>query len=69
MNFRIDGAMDCLVGIFTGNDTELQLEAAWCLTNMAAGVDEHAMLVLKLAGPYLITYLGSGNPQLQASYQ
>lgn len=57
--------MNCLVGLFTGSDTELQLEAAWCLTNIAAGVDNHAMLVLRQAGPYLVTYLGNGSPQLQ----
>ncbi|XP_014667240.1 PREDICTED: uncharacterized protein LOC106808866 [Priapulus caudatus] len=33
----VDGALRSLVSIFTGIDTELQTEAALCLTNLAAG--------------------------------
>jgi len=57
--------MSCLVGLLTGLDPELQLESAWCFTNMAAGTDEHAAAVLKYAGAYLVTYLSSGNMPLQ----
>lgn len=61
----VENSLDCLTGIFMGNDPELQLEAAWCLTNLAAGTDDHTNAVIKCAAPYLITYLSSGNSSLQ----
>ena len=61
----VDNSMACLVGLLTGVDPEVQLEAAWCITNMAAGTDSHAAVVIKQAGPYLVTYLSSGNTPLQ----
>merc|ERR1712002_322578 len=45
---------------------ELQLEAAWCLTNMSAGIHDNAKAVLQQASPYLITYMEcTNNPLLQ----
>ncbi len=64
---RVDGAMELLVKILTGNDPEQQLGAVWCLTNIAAGTDEHAEMVLKYAGSYLTTFLSGGNAALQVS--
>jgi len=55
----------CLVGLLSGSEPSLQLDVAWCLTNMAAGTDEHALVVIKHAGAYLITYLSSGNTPMQ----
>lgn len=63
--FSVENSLDCLTGIFMGNDPEQQLEAAWCLTNLAAGTDDHTNAVIKCAAPYLITYLSSGNSSLQ----
>lgn len=57
--------MPCLVGLLSGLEPNLQLDAAWCLTNMAAGTDEQALVVIKHAGAYLVTYLSSGNTPLQ----
>ena len=59
--------MTTLVSIFTGTDEKLQLEAAWCLTNIATGSEEHALSILKHAGAYLVTYLSSGNGPLEVS--
>jgi len=55
----------CVVGLLTGSEPCLQLDAAWCLTNMAAGTDEQALVIIKQAGAYLVTYLSSGSTQLQ----
>jgi len=55
----------CLVGLLSGLEPSLQLDAAWCLTNIAAGTDQHALVVLKHAGAYLVTYLSSGNTPMQ----
>lgn len=62
---REDNSLSTLVGHLTGSDAELQLQAAWCLTNMAAGTDDQAQAVLNAAGAYLVTYLTSGNIPLQ----
>ena len=59
--------MAALVGLLTGSDATLQLEAAWCLTNIAAGLESHESTVLTQAGPYLVTYLASGNAPLQVN--
>ncbi|XP_041350317.1 importin subunit alpha-4-like [Gigantopelta aegis] len=61
MFLSVDNALQTLVGQLTGKDTDLQLAAAWCLTNISAGTHEHAMVVVKLAAPYLTTYLDSGS--------
>ena len=63
--YREENAMTTLVSIFTGKDEKLQLEAAWCLTNIATGAEEHALSILKHAGAYLITFLSSGNGPLE----
>ena len=67
LNCRVDNFVQTVVGILTGSDPQLQLDATRLLTNIAAGTDSQANTVLKAAGAYLITYLDSGNPQLQAS--
>ncbi|KAL5015740.1 hypothetical protein ScPMuIL_005329 [Solemya velum] len=63
--FGVENALSCLVGVLTGIDAELQLEAAWCMTNISAGTHEHALAIVKSAAPYLVTYLSSSSPQLQ----
>ena len=59
--------MACLVGLLSGLELNLQLDAAWCLTNMAAGTDDQALVVIKHAGAYLVTYLSSGNTPMQVT--
>ena len=44
---------------------QLQVEAAWCLTNLAASTHKHAVQIAKICGAYLITYLQSSNVILQ----
>jgi len=34
---------------------------------MAAGTDDHALVVIKHAGAYLVTYLSSGNTPMQVT--
>jgi len=34
---------------------------------MAAGTDEQALVVIKQAGAYLVTYLSSGNTPMQVT--
>ncbi|KAH3894055.1 uncharacterized protein LOC127861681 [Dreissena polymorpha] len=63
--FKVENSLQCIVGLLTGNDVELQHEAAWCLTNISAGNTDHALSVAKSAAPYLITYLSSNNPLMQ----
>ncbi|XP_061163174.1 uncharacterized protein LOC133172329 isoform X1 [Saccostrea echinata] len=63
--FKVENALDTLVGIYTGKDSEQQLEAAWCITNISGGTAEHEMAICKHVAPYLITYLSSGVHQLQ----
>ncbi|XP_064612301.1 uncharacterized protein LOC135476260 [Liolophura sinensis] len=61
----VENSLQCLVGILSGSDSDLQLEAVWCVTNIAAGMHDHAMLIIKNAAPYLITFLSSNSPELQ----
>jgi len=63
----VDNSVACLVGLLSGLELNLQLDAAWCLTNMAAGTDDHALVVIKHAGAYLVTYLSSGNTPMQVT--
>ncbi|KAL4223293.1 hypothetical protein ACF0H5_016764 [Mactra antiquata] len=63
--FSVENSLQCIVGYLTGNDSELQQEAAWCLTNISAGSHEHAMSVAKMAAPYMVTFLSSNNQALQ----
>ncbi|XP_072024541.1 uncharacterized protein [Amphiura filiformis] len=61
----VDNSLRCLVGLLSGTDPALQLEAAWCVTNLSASIHEHCLLALKHAAPYLITYLSGQNAVLQ----
>ena len=62
---EVDNSLHTLIGYLTGNDSDLQLEAAWCITNISA-TDYHNMItIVKAATPYLITYLQSGSVLLQ----
>ena len=51
--------------ISIGNDIDLQIEAAWCFTNLAGSTRDHAAHILKAGGAYLITYLRGSNVLLQ----
>lgn len=59
-----DGTLQALVGYLTGNDAELQIEAAWCFTNLAGATQQHGLRILMASGAYLITYLKGQNVQL-----
>lgn len=59
-----DGALQALVRYLTGNDAELQIETAWCFTNLTGSTQEHAIRILKACGAYLVTYLKGQNVQL-----
>ncbi|XP_033118901.1 importin subunit alpha-4-like isoform X1 [Anneissia japonica] len=61
----VNGALHSLIGLLTGDDPGLQLEASWCITNLAAGNQHHSSLALKHAAPYLITFLQGHNAPLQ----
>ncbi|XP_046840163.1 importin subunit alpha-9-like isoform X2 [Xenia sp. Carnegie-2017] len=60
-----NGAIEVLVKHLTGKEVQLQVEAAWCLTNLAASTHKHAVQIAKICGAYLITYLQSSNVILQ----
>ena len=60
-----DNSLRAIVDHLSCSDTELQLEAAWCITNLATGMHEDTMKVLKASSSYLITYLSGQNVQLQ----
>ena len=57
--------MHQLVKLLKDGNVNTQLEAAWCLNNIAGGTDEHAMTVLEAAGDSLITLLSSGDVPLE----
>jgi len=57
--------MQQLVALLKEDNVNTQLEAAWCLNNIAGGTDEHAMSVLEAAGDSLITLLSSGDVPLE----
>ncbi|GFY70329.1 importin subunit alpha-1b [Trichonephila inaurata madagascariensis] len=63
--FKIDGAFNALIRILIGNDAAMQLEAAACLTNLACGSHKASKRIIKGAGPYLISFIGSGSHYLQ----
>ncbi|PVD31408.1 hypothetical protein C0Q70_06820 [Pomacea canaliculata] len=63
--FKVDNCLQSLVGVLTGSDTDLQSQAAWCLTNIATGGKNHTLAVAKAAAPYFITYLTGSNTMLQ----
>ena len=57
--------MQQLVQLLKDDNVSTQLEAAWCLNNIAAGTDDHAMTVLEAAGDSLILLLSSGDVPLE----
>lgn len=61
----VDNALFTLVGYLTGSDTNLQLEAAWCVTNITANHYKNIMIVVKSTSAYLITFLKGGSILLQ----
>ncbi|XP_032217708.2 importin subunit alpha-2 [Nematostella vectensis] len=61
----VENGLRSVVGYLTGHNIDLQLEAAWCITNLSAGTHEDTLRVLKAAAPYLITYLSGQNLSLQ----
>ena len=60
-----NGTLQSLVRYLTGNDSELQIEAAWCFTNLTGAIGENSLRIVKVAGAYLVTYLTSHSIQLQ----
>jgi len=64
----VGGSMQRLVELLKEDDVDTQLEAAWCLNNIASGTDEHAMTVLEAAGDSLVTLLGSGDVPLEVCH-
>ncbi|CAH1801140.1 unnamed protein product [Owenia fusiformis] len=62
---QTENAVDQLIGLLSGNDADVQLDAAWCVTNIATGTDDHAYAMAKVAGPYLVTFLSGSNHMLQ----
>lgn len=65
---RVDGALERLVELLTDGNVDVQLEAAWCLNNIAGGTDGHATAVLNAAGDALIKLLSSGNVPLEVEH-
>lgn len=61
----VQNGLRAMVTHLTGHNIDLQLESAWCITNMSAGTHEDTLTVLKATAPYLITYLSGQNVQLQ----
>ncbi|XP_066914725.1 uncharacterized protein [Clytia hemisphaerica] len=62
---EVDNALYTLVGYLTGNNTTLQLEAVWCLTNITANENQNIETFVKATSAYLITFLKSGSVLLQ----
>jgi len=60
-----DNSLYSLVGYLTGNDTNLQLEAVWCITNITANDYKNISDVVKASSAYLVTFLRSGSVLLQ----
>ena len=63
--YSIDNSLRCLVGLLTGSNPAVQLEAAWCITNISASTHKHCMLILKYAAPYLVTYISGQSAAMQ----
>ena len=66
--FSVDGAIARLVALLKQGSVDVQLEAAWCLNNIAGGTNEHATVVLNEAGDELINALSSGNVPLEVTF-
>lgn len=58
------GVVPLLVHFLTDASAPNQLEAAWCITNIAAGTHEQTLETLH-AAPFLISFLESGDVALQ----
>ena len=66
--FSVNNCLQSLIGLLTKtDDVDLQIQAAWCLTNIATGRPEHSLAVAKAAAPYFITYVSGSSPLLQVS--
>ena len=62
---RVDGSMDRLIELLKEDNVNTQVEAAWCLNNIAGGTDDHAVTVLDAAGDSLVKLLSSGDVPLE----
>ncbi|XP_062517299.1 importin subunit alpha-8-like [Corticium candelabrum] len=62
---HVESSMRSIVSILINGTSDVQVEAAWCLTNIAAGSHKHTKSVLKAAGAYLVTFLESFDQRLQ----
>jgi len=62
---NVSNALHALIGYLTGKDSSLQLEAAWCITNISANDHTYMLTISKAVGAYLVTYLQSGSKLLQ----
>ncbi|XP_050029154.2 uncharacterized protein [Dermacentor andersoni] len=63
---RTNSALEQLLSVVLRScEASCQLEALACLTNLACGDHKATYRVLRLAGPYLITFLNGSNPFLQ----
>ena len=60
----IPGAIPSLIKCLADGNDEQQLEAAWCLTNVAGGEHEDALMVIG-AAPYFIAHLAGNNKPMQ----
>ncbi|XP_054841743.1 transmembrane and coiled-coil domain-containing protein 6 [Eublepharis macularius] len=54
---RLEGSMRTLIGLFTSNLADLQMEAAWCLHELSHSQDPDVMKACLPATSYLLTYL------------
>ncbi|XP_055541453.1 uncharacterized protein LOC129727549 [Wyeomyia smithii] len=58
---RITGAINVIVKVFTGSDSDLQQLAAECLCNLSLGDEVCCEKVAMFAGTYLITFIETVN--------
>ncbi|CAM9506933.1 unnamed protein product, partial [Choristocarpus tenellus] len=58
------GIGDNLIALLSASNDEIQIEATWCLTNIASGHTRHTESILG-AAPQLINFLSAPNPRLQ----
>jgi importin subunit alpha-6/7 len=60
----IPGAIVAFIRCLSDGNAEQQVEASWCLTNIAGGTHEDALKVID-AMPYFVAFLGGDNKPLQ----